>query len=439
MKRTMITAAAALLALAALQGRAAADGTPAAGDPTWAPSGKLLAGAANSADAPGMRPATAYRDTIGPGQTKFYALALDAKSSAYVSAFATPTMGSRVAYNDGLELKLQSADGSDCDSQSVHFGSDQDAHPVGTAVSRVIAPDASSCQEANAYTVRVTRVSDPASDPGIWPLELRFVSEPGLRAGASPRPAPDFGSASPTPLIAGTPQQAHGGPSFETAAAVKTGIWKDRVAPGETRFYKVPVDWGQQATVFSDFSTAPVKDDTQYIGDGVRLGCYSPVRALIDDSSHSYSGSAASLDYQTAPVAYANRTDDSEEVTMTSVAGWYYFAVTVHPDVSKAVSGPVPVTLRIDVKGTAQPAPAYVSDPGAAGIGLDAHDVSSADGGSHTASASGSSSSGTSGLRFVAFAAMGAGVVLLLTLAGWYGTARRRSRRTVDAVPPQGW
>ncbi|MFJ2632598.1 hypothetical protein ACIO6U_11680 [Streptomyces sp. NPDC087422] len=454
MKRQLtFTAAAGVLALAALQGQAAADtaspsappssasgsssagstGVPTEAPATWKPEGTAVSGAQTTADAPPLKAATTYRDMIKPNETRMYGITLDATSSAYASAFALPPTGSRVAYNDGLELELQSADGTTCDSRDANFRDDDATRPIGSAVAR-LAGVGMSCQEANQYTLSVHRTSAGTSDPGAWPLELRFVLEPALKAGTTAQPAPNFGSASPTPLTAGTPRQARGGPSFETAAAVKTGIWKDKVLPGETRFYKVPVDWGQQATVFSDFSSAPANGDSAtYIGQGVRLTAYSPVRELIDSVDHSYSGAPTSLNERLAPVSYANRAGSATDVVRVRYAGWYYFAVTVHPDVAKAVTGAVPVTLRVDVKGEALPAPAYDGDPGAAGIGVSAHDVSAANG-----SGTGSSgSSGSSGLRFLAFGAMGAGTVLLLTLVVWFVAARRRAARTADAVPPQ--
>lgn len=443
MKRMTFTAAAALLALAAFQGPAAADATtpPTGGAPaTWQPQGTALAGAATTGDAPAMKPSVTYVDTIKPGQTKMYGIVLTTKSSAYASAFALPPAGSRVAYGDGIELKLQSSDGTDCDSQEAHFGDDGDARPVGTAVARTIGGDYGNCQGTDQYTLQVHRTSDGTSDPTPWPLELRYVSEPGIKAGTTPLPAPATGSASPTPLTTGTAKQTAGGSSIETADPVRTGIWKDRVWPGETRFYKVPVDWGQQATVFADFSSAPVTDESGFVAAGVRLTAYSPVRQYVDGDDGAYEGTPTSLVEQLAPVSYTNRAADDEDVQAVRYAGWYYFAVTVHPDVAKVVKGAVPVTLRVQVKGAAQAAPAYTGDPAAAGIGIDAHDVSSANGVAPSGgSSSSSSSSSSSALRFLAFASLGAGTVLLLTLAAWYAAARRRAGRPADAVPPQGW
>jgi hypothetical protein len=444
-RRGVYAAASALLVLSAAQGlgavpAAADDGAPgdAAGAPgEWQPQGKPLAGAATTADAPAMTSGVTYRDTIKPGETRMYGITLDAKSSAYASAFALPPAGGRVAYNDGIELKLMSADGDDCDSEEAHFGDDGAVRPVGTAVTRTVDKDESSCQEANQYTFAVHRTSDGSSDPGAWPLELRFVLEPALKAGADGGGAAATGSASPSPLTSGTPQQAAGGTSFATAAAVKTGIWKDKVLPGETRFYKVPVDWGQQATVFTDFSSAKLVGDSAYVGSGVRLDAYSPVRRFIDGDTHSYDGTQTSLHEQLAPVAYGNRAADDRDVAEVRFAGWYYFAVTVHPDVAQAVSGPVGVTLRVDVKGGAQAGPDYAGDARAAGIGVDAHDVASANGAPQSAASDGA---GESVRRFLGFAAFGAGTVLLLGLGAWWLAARRRpaAQDTVtQQLPPQ--
>jgi hypothetical protein len=436
------TAAGALFALAALQGRAVADSTPPvtaapAAPAVWQPAGTAVTGGATTADAPQMTAATTYRDSIGPDETKYYGLALDAKTSDHASAFAVPPPGSRVAYGDGIELELQSAAGDDCERATAHLTDDGGPRPIGTAVSRLIGV-ATGCQDANQYTLSVHRTSAATSDPGGWPLELRFVEEPALQAGTTARPAPAFGTASPTPLITGTRQPARGGVSFETAAAVKTGIWRDQVLPGETRFYRVPVDWGQRATVFADFSSATTTVASAYVGSGVRIGAYSPVREIIDSDDHAYDGSPVSLSQQLAPVSYANRAAGDDHVSPVRYAGWYYFALTVHPEVAEAVRGPLPVLLRVEVEGGAQAAPAYDGDPGEGGIGIDADDLASANGVPDGGDAS--ASPGTSGLRFLAFAALGAGTVLVLGLAGWFAAARRRvarAARVAETAPAQ--
>ena len=419
-------ATAAILLLAALAGPAAADGgTGTAGGATpaaparWQPQGRELAGAADSSDAPAMKPGTTYRDTIGPGQTRQYGLVLDAVSDAYASVFAVPPTGAAVAGEDGIEIRLVSPDGTECDSHDEHFDDDGDARPVGGAVVRAIDPDGE-CQSADEYTLQVHRTSDQKSDDRRpWAVELRAVLEPALKPGTAPAAAQPTVSASPTPFTAGSPRQAHGGVSPETAAAVKTGVWKDRVLAGETRFYKIPVDWGQRATVFADFADAPVEDDL-FLVSGVRLTVFNPLRQYVDDQDDVYDGHPTALAEQLPPVAYGNRDSDDDTVQRVQCAGWYYVALTVHAGLAKALHGALPVTLRVQVSGAAQPAPAYVSDPSAAGIGVSSHDVAQADG-----TATGGPS-GRPALRTVAYGAFGVGTLLLLVLAGWYGAARLR-------------
>jgi hypothetical protein len=432
MKRTMFAAAAALLAVAALPGRAAADTTapPSPAAPVvWQPQGTAISGTATTADAPALKPGTTYRDSIRPGQTRMYGVALDARSSAYASAFAVPPAGSRVAYNDGIEIELTSADGTQCDSGEEHFDDDGDARPIGTAVARTITDPDDICQDANAYTLQVHRTSAGTSDPAPWPLELRLVLEPPLASGAVPGPVPTTPSASPTPLTAGTPRPASGGASFETAAAVRTGIWTDRVLPGETRFYKVPVDWGQRATVFADFSSAPDRKGFDLVGEGTRLTVFSPTRQYVDGVDAGYDGDPAALVEQLAPVAYANRTSDDDTVQRVRYAGWYYVAVTVHPDVARMVKGALPITLRVEVEGAAQAGPHYSGDPASSGIGLSRRAAEAADG-TATGGSSASAAPSSSALRLLGFGAIGAGTVLLLSLAVWYVLARRQALRS---------
>ncbi|MBM9505937.1 hypothetical protein [Actinacidiphila acididurans] len=475
MRRTTYTGAV-LLALAALMGSGAPDASAApggTGQGAWQPAGTPLAGSTSSAGRPGMRAAVTYRDTIGPNETKFYGITLDAASSAYASVFAVPRPGARVTFGDGIDLRLVSADGADCDAQDAHF-QDDDPRPVGTAVARTTG-SGRPCQEAGGYALRVHRSSGGDSDPAAWPLELRYVLEPPLRAGATPQAAPYYPSSAATLPTGGVEHPAAGGTSPRTAPALGAGAWQDQVRPGETRFYRVPVDWGQQATVFAQFggggdltgaaagSSAGSSDGASgtssgltggssagsagssggtpavFIGSGVRLRAYSPVLAYISGDSHSYDGRSVLLRTQLAPAEYVNRDSPDPQVAAVRFAGWYVFAVTVHPGVAEvAGNGAVPVTLRVAVAGTAAHAPAYAGDPRQAGIGLDApppgsssssSQASQGASGSSSAAAAGPASPHARGLRMLGFSAIGTGTALVLGLALWAVVARRWARR----------
>ncbi|MCM2427403.1 hypothetical protein [Streptomyces sp. RKAG337] len=425
----LVAVAVAGVTLAGLQGTALADTAV----PVWQPQGTAVKGAATTAEAQALTPGGTYKDTLKVGDTKYYGVDLDAKSSAYLSAFAVPKPGAKVAYGDGIDLKLQSADGTDCDSFDAHFDNDGAARPVGGYTARTIEKDGR-CQEANRYTLEIKRESAGTSDPAEWPVEIRFMSEPALKADAKPAPASSATEASPTP-VTGTPKPAQGGTSFNDAAAIKSGIWNDKVLPGETRFYKVPVDWGQHAVLFADFANAPAAKENGFQSAGVRVDAYNPARGHIDDDTESYAGKQTSITGQTVPVSYANRFESGSKVSATRFAGWYYFAVSVHPGVKDVVNGPIGVTLRLDVKGAVAPSPGYDGDAAKAGFSISGDDLAKADG---TATGGGSSST----MRMVAFAALGAGTVLLLSLAVWLVAARRRPRVAAAAAaqapqPPQ--
>lgn len=486
MRRTTYTGAV-LLALAALLGSGAPDASAApggTGQAAWQPAGTPLSGSTSSTGRPGMRAAVTYRDTIGPNETKFYGITLDAASSAYASVFAVPRPGARATFGDGIDLRLVSADGADCDAQDAHF-QDDDPRPVGTAVARTTG-SGQPCQEAGGYVLRVHRSSGSDSDPADWPLELRYVLEPPLRAGAAPQAAPYYPSSAATPPTGGVEHPAAGGTSPRTAPALGAGSWRDQVRPGETRFYRVPVDWGQQATVFAQFGGggdimgasggssagssgssgggsdsssglaggssagssggSPGGTSAVFIGSGVRLRAYSPVLAYVSGDSHSYDGRSVVLRTQLAPAAYVNRDSPDPQVAAVRFAGWYVFAVTVHPGVAEVAGNvPVPVTLRVAVAGTAGHAPAYAGDPRQAGIGLDAAPPGSPSSSAQTSQgASGSSSSAAAGpasphargLRMLGFSAIGTGTALVLGLVLWAVVARRWARRRAREAAP---
>ncbi|MEU4091097.1 hypothetical protein [Streptomyces sp. NPDC026673] len=401
-RRALASVAAALALLTGPAGPALADQAV----PSWQPRGEEVRGRASTADAPQLDPGVLYRDTLSAAEgTKNYAVDLDAGRSAYLAVFALPEPGSEVAFGDGIRLTLTSTDGTRCDSDYRTFSADGAARPIGTWVKRTIG-EGEQCQQAHAYVLEVTRTSQGTSDAAPWPLQIRFTNEPGLVDGATPGPALSPGTQTPVPA-SGTGGRTSGGTDFASAAALAPGVWKDEVRPGQTRFYRVPVAWGQQAWVAADFANARVTKPGGYSGSGVRLEVYNPRWAFVRTDTAAYAGRPASVTTTTGRVAYANRYESSDLVSAARFDGSYYLAVTVHPEVAGFIGGAVPVTLRVDVEGTAQAGPSYDGDP-TGDLGLP-----------------GEPGSGNPVLRAFGFAALGAGTVLLLSLAVWVAAARR--------------
>lgn len=200
---------------------------------------------------------------------------------------AVPEPGTKVDYMDKLEVSIEDGSATTCSDGAAEFGSASYARPVADHASRRIEKDANRCQEAGAYYVLLERSGDGAAGPEPWDVELRFVSEPGLKA-AAPTQAPEsWPSASPA-APAGGPQKRHGGTSFHDSTGLSQGEWQDTIKPGETLFYRVPVDWGQQLFAGADLANSPAADDAQSVSNALVLALYSPSRGFVDDDSSMY-------------------------------------------------------------------------------------------------------------------------------------------------------
>ncbi|MGH3313035.1 MAG: hypothetical protein ACRDP3_21030 [Streptomyces sp.] len=420
----VVAAAAALCVVAAVPGQAVgADGgdAPAYG---MAEDAKKIKGTASSGDAPDVKPGI-YTDSIGRGEKKYYSVSLDAKSSAFLSAVAAPVPGAKVqGIGDGLKINLETVGGDPCDGGTQPgFTSQGAAYPIADYATRVIGAE-DECQQAGPYLFSVERVESATSDPTRWPLEIRYMSEPGLKGTAPGAPTDNGADDEPPPPVSGSAKKkAHGGTGFNDAGAVSTGVWKDRVTPGATRFYRVPLDWGQRLNAAVELGSASSPGEyPQSVYNGLGVTTYNPARGAFDDDHFvQYTPDRSAQVVALTPVVdYGNRFADSGYDA--PLAGWYYLAVTVSPKVAEYFKGTAPLTLRIDVKGAAKPGPKYDGDAAAAGFGVSAEDKEQAEKGQSAAEAE---RSGT--LELVAYGGIGAGTVLILALALWMLMARRRA------------
>ncbi|MEV5593403.1 hypothetical protein [Streptomyces sp. NPDC052496] len=429
-----------LMSVPALAGAAAAG--PADGLRTTPPAYRTAAGAQpvrgtpGPSGAPRITPGT-YTDTLARGDEKHYAVRLDGKSSAYFSAVAAPRPGTRVAdHTDSLKVSLRDADGNACSTGgSTSFRGRGMAYPIAEYAARRIDGPRTNCQKAGAYVVVVKRVGRASAEGAAsWPLELRFQREPGLTGTPPAQPAPGtWSTATPVPLTGGTKQDAEGGTGFNDAGPIGKGVWQDRIRPGETRFYRVPVDWGQQLSVSVELPGgtlagggaaargAGVVAGSRLVASALGLGVYNPARGPVSDTRFiAYDGQPATARVVTAPVDYGNRYNATAPVSAMRFAGLYYLAVSLHPDAAKYFKDGTPITLRVDPTGRPQRGPEYrekttdfsvtPQQRAAAGEGMTAPQVSS---------------SGT--LRLVGYGGISTGTVLLLALGVWTVAARWRS------------
>ncbi|MET7616292.1 hypothetical protein [Streptomyces sp. NPDC005408] len=425
--RVTLAAMAAMCAVAALPGQAWAAGEP---NPyAFDSEAKAIKGRAVNSDGPPLMAGSTYKDTIKPGEKRYYRVDLDAKTNAYVSAVAVPKLATKVSYADKLSVSIEDRSGSKCGEDDAQFGSVSYARPVAAYADRTIKKDSNSCQEAGAYYVLLERKSDDTSTPEPWAVEIRYASEPGLKSAAPTAPPESWPSASPA-APGGGPAKRHGGTSFTDATGLKEGEWQDKIIPGQTLFYRVPVDWGQQLFASADLGTSAAPDSAKSVSTALVLSLHNPARGYVDEkSSVYYDGKQKSLALDPLPpVAYENRYDSTSSTSAMRFAGWYYLSATLNPEVGKEYGNkPIPLTLRVNVEGEMEGRPAYAGPAGDFEVTKD--DQEAADSGKSAPEAAKSDT-----MQLVAAAGIGAGTVLVLGLGAWTLLARRRT----TGVPLQG-
>ncbi|MEV6395155.1 hypothetical protein AB0M39_10325 [Streptomyces sp. NPDC051907] len=415
---TLSALAAALALVTASAGVAGADG-PADGGAAYetARDARAVRGASVSTEGPRLRTGT-YTDTIATGAKKYYRVALDDTSNAYVSAVLAPPPGVEVSPGDGLRISLESTDGAKCSvANEVTFGSTT-ARPIADYATRRIGPDRQ-CQSAGDYLFSIQWIGTGAG-PGTtgWPVELKYMTEPGLVAGAATPSAPSgWSSKAPAPEPgqgAGAP--VSGGTGFNDAPTVTPGAWKDELNPGESRFYKVPVQWGQQLLLNAEFANSTARQPPFVVG-GLRLSLFNTARGFVRSVDADYVGKPASVGFAPAPASFANRTSAQDDTGAMRFSGWYYVRVSL----DRQVDSPLPMTLRVGLQGEPQQGPAYNGDASAAGFGV----------GDGTGRRSGLP------LRTIGIAGISVGTALVLALAVWAVLSRRG--RGANTAPPVHW
>ncbi|WP_406502272.1 hypothetical protein [Streptomyces sp. NBC_00500] len=435
--RAQTTTARTQMAATGTQTTAARTQTTAAATPTpyaFAEDATTVKGTADTTDAEQLAPGKTYRSSIGRDAKLYYRLELDDTSNVYVSATAVPRPGTTVSYSDGVKVSVQDGNSRNCSfSGTTHFGATQSPHPIAAWASRETSGNQYACQTAGTYYVVVTRSGTTGSSSGDWDLELSYVSEPSLKKASGSTSAPEaWNSASPDAL-AGSSKRRKGGAGFTTASSLRQGIWQDRISPGQTLFYKVPVDWGQQLYATADLGSSS-RSNGGNIGTALVLSLYNPVRGFVDDVGAGYDGGqrSAALD-PLPPVAYENRYAFNDRVSGMRFAGSYYLVVHLAEQVADKIGdGPFGLTLRVRVDGTAQTGPAYAGQAAP----RDAFDVpaeesdDAADGtvGGSTGTGDGGSGDSSGTMKLVAAGGIGTGSVLVLALGVWRVVARRRAR-----------
>jgi len=430
-RRAGLRAAAVLLAvygLVTVPGTASgAEGRP--GGYAFSPGARTVEGGADTADAAPLDAGRVYRSSLPRNGKLYYGLRLTASDTAYVPVTVVPPAHATVSATDGIRVSVRDADGVPCSYGSAHFGAGLSPRPVTALVQREAGK--ALCRGAGTYYLLVERVDaegpQASASAQRWDLEIAPATEPGpARAGSTTAPR-TWDSATPEPL-GGEPRDRSGGAGFASAVPVGQGVWHTSLVPGETQFYKVPLDWGRQLHASAELGDA---SGHGYVGGALDLSLHNPVRGPVDDAGLGYTGTPKSVALAPVPpVEYANRYAVPAGVTSVRFAGDYYLVLHLSEQVTGTFgAGPFGVTLRVRVDGRAHAGPDYAGSP----VPADVFTVTEQD---REAALTGSTGSGGGpAMRLLAAGGIGLGTALLLVLGGWT-LASRRGQTRVSAQKP---
>lgn len=322
--------------------------------------GKRVEGALRRDAAPTLVPGQ-YLDTIGPGEQRYYAVDLDAESTVEFSATAVPQPGAAVDTLDVLRTRIAYGTDSACATSTEHFFQKEGATPLTSAVARIPSEKGTSgCDKAGRYWLVVERESKKDSDAARWPLELTYGVEQPLPKDVTPAQSqPEYGKGDKdAPLPTGDPRDVTGGTGFNDAKEIGQGVWRDKVLPSQTLWYKVPVGWGQQLRYDVEFANEPTVEGSSSVWSYGATQVFTPGRAPLGGGTGEfspraiYNGRPMALEMGTVPVAWTNRHESHPNVVPVHAKGGFYIAVTLGAKAAEIAENPqIGVVLRVAVMG----------------------------------------------------------------------------------------
>ncbi|MFI5744589.1 VWA domain-containing protein [Streptomyces sp. NPDC051644] len=388
--------------------------------------GERVEGTATGAGAPVLVPGQ-YLDTIGPGEKRYYAVGLDAISTVDFSATAVPQPGAAVDTFDALRTGIAYGTGSSCVTDTAHFYQKEGATPLTSAVARIPAEEGTrACDRAGRYWLVVERESKKGSDAARWPVELLYGVEAPLEKGVTPAQSqPEYGKGGKEALLpTGDPRDVQGGTGFNDARELGRGVWRDRILPSQTLWYRVPAGWGQQVRYDVEFANEPTvgRGTSTYSYGATQL--FTPARFPLTGggeftSTTMYNGRPSAVRMGGVPVAWTNRYEYRSNVQPVHAGGDFYISVTLGARAADIAENPqIGVVLRVSVLGDELAGPEHHASAVA----------KKADKKGNSNGAEDSSGTGGAGWTGIA-AAAGAGAVVVV-IAGLVFVRGRRGRAT---------
>lgn len=331
-----------------------------------------------SDEAPQLEPG-AYTDelTVSEDTWRAYRVSRTApESTLHVSLTTKPSSyadSSDEYTSEDLRIRILASDGTECRSESVNLTDRHGTRPFVTVAATVVGkyPDEdegeASCRATGTFTVLVGREGAEETTP----TELLVLEEPPVtnltelpEAEEDYPDEVDLGKEEATPVTGGT--------GFSDAPEVTSGTWSDTLTPGETRVYRVWVDYGQTVRFTANGPTGGFRFPAEHENDRLWVDgrAYAPDRRLVGsnysspgDFSASYGSSPKSV--TSAPVLFRNRFANGD-VTASSMGGWYYYAVSIgDSDVGEVLADEsIATAFTVEIEGESTDAVTYDHDAG---------------------------------------------------------------------------
>ncbi len=218
------------------------------------------------------------------------------------------------------------------------------------------------CPATGVLIVEITRTGTAYADTSL-PLEIVVRMEPPADSSAvTPAAAPGPVLASPNP----DQQKAgaiKGGSSFNDAAQLLSGAtYSDSVVTGESRYYQVPLQWGQRLS-YTVTEVGPARPALGLYGALVGVDVFGPVRNEIATSStgsntywFSTRGAEPFTASTTYPVRYTNRTGSLHN---SGLDGVHYLRLTAGFN-SERKSSSTRFLITVVVSGAVEKGPVYL-------------------------------------------------------------------------------
>jgi Ca-activated chloride channel family protein len=305
-----------------------------------------------------------------PSTKKYYTIPISPGVRPYVSVTVVPPVegvNSSSIQGLGAKIRLLNKARQECASPQSDLTYVNKDRPFGSTtvlagpVIGVPIYYSDTCPSSGVLIVEITRIGTAYANTSL-PLEIVVRMEPPADISAVP-PA-----AGPGPVLASpNPEQQKavaikGGSSFNDAAQLLSGAtYSDSVVTGESRYYQVPLRWGQRLS-YTVTEVGPARPALGTYGAQVGVDVLGPVRNEIATTTQStvYWFSTVAAEPITAsttyPVRYTNRTTSLRN---SGLDGVHYLRLTAGFN-SERKSSSTRFLITVVVSGAVEKGPVYL-------------------------------------------------------------------------------